>query len=38
MKSVILFIVQNVSGVQNIVDNFEQCGQQNIVQYCFHQP
>ena len=24
--------------LNNIVDNIEQCGQQNIVQCCFHQP
>ena len=23
--------------LNNIVDNLEQCGQQNIVQCCFHQ-
>ena len=23
--------------LNNIVDNIEQCGQQNIVQCCFHQ-
>ena len=33
-------IVETESGVTilfNIVDNCEQCGQQNIVQSCFHQ-
>ena len=24
--------------LNNIVDNIQQCGQQNIVQSCFHQP
>ena len=27
-----------VTTLNNIVDNLEQCGQQNIVQSCFHQP
>ena len=34
-------IVAPESGVtmlNNIVNNIEQCGQQNIVQSCFHQP
>jgi hypothetical protein len=33
-------IVEPESGVTtlfNIVDSYEQCGQQNIVQSCFHQ-
>ena len=33
-------IVQPESGIailSNIADNIEQCGQQNIVQSCFHQ-
>ena len=34
-------VVEPESGVtmlKNIVDNCEQCGQQNIVQSCSHQP
>ena len=29
--------VSGVTVLFNIVDNCEQCGQQNIVQSCFHQ-
>ena len=28
----------DVTMLNNIVDNIEQCGQQNIVQSCSHQP
>ncbi len=27
-----------VTMLNNIVDNYEQCGQHNIVASCFHQP
>ncbi len=28
----------DVTMLNNIADNIEQCGQQSIVQSCFHQP
>ena len=40
LSTILNNIVEPESGVTilfNIVDNYEQCGQQNIVQSCFHQ-
>ena len=40
LSTILNNIVESESGVTilfNIVDNCEQCGQQNIVQSCFHQ-
>ena len=40
LSTILNNIVEPESGVTilfNIVDSYEQCGQQNIVQSCFHQ-
>ena len=40
LSTILNNVVEPESGVTilfNIVDSYEQCGQQNIVQSCFHQ-
>jgi hypothetical protein len=40
LSTILNNVVESESGVTilfNIVDSYEQCGQQNIVQSCFHQ-
>jgi hypothetical protein len=40
LSTILNHVVEPESGVTilfNIVDSYEQCGQQNIVQSCFHQ-
>jgi hypothetical protein len=39
MKNIEQYVVEPESGVTILfnIDSYEQCGQQNIVQSCFHQ-